>query len=110
MKEKIPKKLINTEYRKEMWFNSKKILKKIEKQLPVSSAHLLGSFTTKKKRPADVDFIILLKTKEKNKKAKRSIDLVLVPDNDYGRIVLEDAEKWMKQKYGTKKSKIIKIK
>ncbi len=45
-----------------MWANSKKIIKQIEKILPISSAYLLGSFTAKKKRPADVDFIILLKT------------------------------------------------
>lgn len=77
--------------------------------IPISSIHLMGSFTTNKKRPADVDFILLLKT---NKKAKSnwSVDIVLAPDNKHGDTILEDAEKWMKQKYGTKKSSVIKLK
>ena len=93
-----------------MWNNSQKILIKLEKNLPISSAYLLGSFTTKKKRPADVDFILLCQIKDKCKKSKWSIDLVLAPENDYGNFVLEDAKKWMKQKYGTKKSAVIKLK
>lgn len=82
--DQIPKELLKSEYRKEMWENSKKIIKKIKKTLPISSAHLLGSFTTKKRRPADVDFILLLKLKEKNENSKWSVDLVLAPDNKYG--------------------------
>ena len=69
---------------------------KIEGILPVSSAYLMGSFTTKKKRPADVDFMVLLKTKEKNSKSQWSVDLVISPDNDYGNSVINDASKWMK--------------
>ena len=92
-----------------MWSNSKKILTKIEKILPISSAYLLGSFTTKKKRPADVDFIILLQTKGKSK-SNWSVDLVIAPDGRHGKFVLEDAKKWMKQKYGSKKSAVIRLK
>lgn len=106
----IPKTLLKTKYRKEMWANSQKILKKLEKVLPISSIHLRGSFTTKKKRPADVDFIILLNTKESRQKAKWSVDFVIAPENRYGNLVLKDAEDWMKQKYGAKKSAVIKLK
>ena len=105
----IPKKLLNSSYRKELWENSQDLIKKIEKVIPIFSVHLLGSFTTKKKRPADVDFIILLKTK-KNLKANWSVDLVIAPDNDHGEFVLKDAHKWMKQKYGSKNSAVIKLK
>jgi hypothetical protein len=108
--EKIPEELINTKYRKEMWKNSQKILKKLEKILPISSIHLLGSFTTKKKRPADVDFIIMIQTKDKNPKSKWSVDISFTPNNKFGKSTLEDAKKWMKQKYGTKKSVVIRIK
>ncbi len=105
----IPKKILNSSYRKELWKHSQKFIKNIEKVVPISSVHLLGSFTTKKKRPADVDFIILLKTK-KNNKSKWSVDVVLAPDNSHGDYILEDAHKWMKQKYGSKKSAVIKLK
>lgn len=110
MKDKIPKELISSKYRKEMWTESQRVIKLLKKVLPVSSVYLMGSFTTKKKRPADVDFIILLKTKEKNRTKKWANDFVIVPDNDYGKEVLEDAIKWMKQKYGAKKSACIEIK
>ena len=106
----IPKSLLKTKYRKEMWTNSQTILKKLEKALPVASIHLRGSFTTKKKRPADVDFIILLKTKESRQNAKWSVDFVVAPDNKYGNLVLKDAEQWMKQKYGSKRTAVIKLK
>lgn len=110
MKNKIPKQMLSSKYRKEMWKQSQKIIKLIEKVLPISSLYLLGSFTTNKKRPADVDFIVLLKTKEKNSKKVWSNDFVIAPDNNYGKIVLKDAAKWVKQKYGAKNSAFIKIK
>jgi len=105
----IPKKLLNSPYRKELWKNSQEIIKRIGKAIPTSSVHLMGSFTTVKKRPADVDFILLLKTK-KNLRSKWSVDMVIAPDNAYGESVLQDTRKWMKQKYGAKKSTIIKLK
>lgn len=106
---KIPKELLNSKYRIGMWKNSQKIIKKLEKILPISSAYLLGSFTTKKKRPADVDFIILLRIRDKSKD-NWSVDFVVAPDGKHGEFVLEDAKKWMKQKYGMKKSAVIKLK
>jgi len=109
MKTNIPKKLLKSKYRKEMWINARKIIKKLEKVLPIESAYLLGSFATNKKRPADVDFILLLNIKDK-KTSKWSIDLVINPNNKHGNIIVEDAKKWMKQKYGSKKSMFIKIK
>ncbi len=108
--EKIPKELINTKYRKEMWENSKKILKMLERIMPISSVYLLGSFTTKKRRPADVDFIILVQTKDKNPKSEWSVDVSFAPNNKFGKSTLEDAKKWMKQKYGSKKSTVIQLK
>jgi hypothetical protein len=110
MKEDIPKKLLSSRYREEMWKNTSRIIKEIEKILPITSAHLLGSFTTKKKRPADVDVIVLLQTKNKNAHSAWSVDLVIAPDNKHGEAVLEDARRWMKQKYGAKKSAVIQLK
>lgn len=109
MKESIPKNLLNSKYRKELWNNARKIIRQVEKTLPISSAYLFGSFASNKKRPADVDFIILLETKDKPK-AKWSCDMVIAPENRHGRMVFEDAKKWMKQKYGSKKSAVIKLK
>lgn len=110
MKNKIPQSLLRTATRKELWKNAQRIMEKIEKVIPVSSAHLLGSFTTAKKRPADVDFILLLKAGEKNARANWSVDLVIAPDNASGERTLEDAKQWMKQKYGAKKSAVIRLK
>ncbi|MDQ3018676.1 MAG: hypothetical protein M3Q64_02295 [bacterium] len=92
-----------------MWKNAEAILKKLEKVIPISEAYILGSFTTKKSRPADVDFILLLKTTER-KNAKWSLDLVFAPDNDYGQFILGDADAWVKEKYGLNKSTMIRIK
>ena len=105
----VPKSLLKSKYRKDLWKESEKIIKDIEKVLPISSAYLMGSFASTKKRPADVDFIVLLKT-GKNNKTNWSVDLVIVPDNKHGDFILEDSKKWMKQKYGAKKSATIKIK
>jgi len=110
MKQKIPKILLRSKYRKDLWNNTQKILKKLEKVLPISSIYLIGSFATKKKRPADIDFVVLLKTKDRRPNVKWEIDLPIVPDNKYGHQVLEDVKLWMKQKYGSKNSTVIKLK
>jgi len=81
IKQKIPAALLKSKSRKEMWKNTLRILNTIEKQFSISSAYLLGSFTTKKRRPADVDFLILLQTKEKKAQSKWSVDLQISPDN-----------------------------
>lgn len=52
--------------------------------------------------------ISLLKMKD-HKKSKWSTDLVICPDNKFGTFTLEDAKKWMKKKYGAKKSMVIQL-
>ncbi|HEY4523258.1 MAG TPA: hypothetical protein VJK04_00070 [Candidatus Paceibacterota bacterium] len=105
---KIPlSKLLKSSYRREMWVNAENIIRKIEKVLPISSMHLMGSFSSTKRRPADVDFIVMLKASTKLKNAKWSLDLVIAPDNEHGKALLEDNKKWMKQKYGAKKSGVL---
>jgi hypothetical protein len=106
---KIPSQFLNSPHRKRMWKESQKIINKLAKTIPIKEAYLRGSFTTSKKRPADVDFIILIKTKSKNKKSKWSVDFVICPDNKYGSEVVKDATNWMKQKYGLKKSMFIRL-
>ncbi|MDE1869651.1 MAG: hypothetical protein KGH71_01535 [Candidatus Micrarchaeota archaeon] len=108
--EKRINRLLNSGYRRELWRNSQLMIRKISKVLPISSISVMGSFTTKKKRPGDVDFIVMLKTKGAKKKAKWSVDFVIVPDNKHGEYIFEDTKKWMKQKYGSKKSAIIPLK
>lgn len=108
---KIPSKtLLKNSYRRELWINARKILRRIEKVLPITSIHLMGSFASKKRRPADVDFVIMLKTPTKAKSAKWSLDLVIAPDNKHGKELLEDNKKWMKQKYGATKSAVVRYK
>jgi hypothetical protein len=104
---KIPKKLLSSEYRRQAWGNAQSIIAKIEKVLPISEVHVMGSFTTKKRRPADVDFMVLLTTPSKKK--NWSVDLVIAPDNKHGEYVKKDAELWLKQKYGAKGTAMIRL-
>lgn len=60
---------------------------------------MLGSFLSTKERPADVDLIVFVKTKEAVNEAW-SVDVVFVPDNEYGEEILKDASAWVKEKYG----------
>ena len=108
--EKVPKKLFTSPYRKEMWENARSVVSKVEKAIPISRAYVMGSFTTTKKRPGDVDFIILLQVPEKKRYAKWCVDLVIAPDNKYGQYVLRDEDRWVKQQYGLKNSTIVRIK
>lgn len=93
--------LLRSRYRKELWKQSRKIIRQLMKVLPFASIHILGSFLTKKRRPADVDFIVLIKVKDSND-SEWSVDVVFAPDNAHGQSVLDDARKWMKQKYGNR--------
>lgn len=88
----------------------RKIMRRVERVLAIRSAYVLGSFTTKKSRPADVDFILLLATPKANSNAKWSVDSAIVPDNRYGQFVLKDADQRVRQKYGLRKSAMIKLK
>lgn len=103
---RIPRNLLRSAYRKELWHNAEVIIKKIEKVLPISEINLMGSFNSKKKRPADVDFMVLLKTTARKSK-NWSVDLVIAPDNKHGREILKDNKKWVKQRYGSKSGHII---
>lgn len=106
----ISPKLLSSLYRKEMWRNTARIVQKLDKTIPIKHAYVMGSFTTRKKRPGDVDFIILLQVPEKNKDSKWCVDLVIAPANKYGRFILKDEDLWVKSRYGLKKSTLIKIK
>lgn len=94
--------------RRAMWKRAMRLISRLKKPLSIRAAYVMGSFTTRKKRPADVDFIVLVKIKE-GKKRSWPIDLVLAPDNKTGKRVLEDAKKWMEHKYGKKKSFVTKV-
>ena len=104
----IPRSLLRSKYRRTLWKNTERIIAKLKKVLPMSEIYLLGSFSSTKRRPADVDFIILIKTKIQ-KNANWSVDVVFAPDNPHGSFILADAKKWMRQKYGTRKSTVIRI-
>ena len=108
----IPKEFVKSKFRKEMWKNASDIIESLEKVLPVKSIHVVGSFATAKKRPADVDLAIVLKTgsKKGNKNKKWSVDMVIIPDNKYGRKVFKDARDWVFEKYGKKKASIVRLK
>jgi len=108
MKDKIPKELLSNAYRRELWKNTEVVLKKIKKALPIKELHVMGSFTSKKRRPADVDFIVLLKTS--SSKIPWSVDLVIAPANEHGEEVHKDAKLWLKQKYGAKGVGMIRLK
>ncbi len=108
--EKIPSAFLRSNYRKGMWRNAQRVIHKLEKVLPVNAVYLRGSFASRKKRPADVDFIVLLKTKAPAKKSKWSVDFVVCPDNEYGALVVEDASKWMRQKYGAREAAFLRMK
>lgn len=106
----VPRKLFTSKYRKDMWRNVKKIVKKVDGAVPIKRAYVMGSFTTKKKRPGDVDFIILLQVPEKDNKVQWCVDLVIAPDNKYGEYVLKDEDSWVKSRYGLKRSTMVRIK
>ncbi len=106
----VPKKLFASPYRKKMWKSAQRIVEKVDQAIPIKRAYVMGSFTTNKKRPGDVDFIILLKVPERDRKAKWCVDLVIAPDNEYGEYVLKDEDSWVKSRYGSKNSTMVRIK
>lgn len=91
-------KYLTTEYRKRLWEKSTDLVKKISTVIDVESIIVLGSFTTEKERPADVDFQILVKTKDTEE--NWSTDIQFVPNNKFGEEIVEDAKKWVEEKYG----------
>lgn len=95
-----------SEYRKFMWEKSQKIIKKVSDVIDIEKVILLGSFTTKKERPADVDFIVMVKTKDKG---DWSTDIQFVPSNEFGEDAIDDAKKWMEEKYGKNNYEVIEL-
>jgi len=55
-------KYLNNKYRKFIWDKSKDLITKISTVIDIDTVTVLGSFTTKKERPADVDFIVMIKS------------------------------------------------
>ena len=106
---KPPKRFLTSAYRRTLWKEVSSTLSQIEKSVPISKAYLIGSYTTKKRRPADIDFMVMLKVPA-GSRANWSFDLVTAPDNAHGTTVLNDVKKWMKQKYGSKKSEVVRLK
>ncbi len=106
----MPDEMVDSEERKQMWEKSRQVLEKLEKMLPVSSVYLLGSFTTMKKDPADIDVVLVVKTDPSMTDEKWSLDIQLVPDNKYGKWMLDECNEWMENKYGKNKCALIKLK
>ncbi len=102
------KPFLKSKYRREMWRHASATLSRIEKTIPVSAAYVVGSFATRKRRPADVDMVLFIKT-PRGRKARWSLDVQIVPDNAYGEWFLSDVKKWMKQKYGAKKLAVFRL-
>lgn len=92
-------KLLNNQYRKLIWERSKNLIAKISTVIEIDKVIVLGSFTTKKERPADVDFIVMIKTKDKSE--DWSTDIQFIPSTIFGQQTIDDAKKWMEEKYGT---------
>jgi hypothetical protein len=87
------------EYRDFIWLKSKDLVSKISTVIDIEKVVVLGSFTTKKERPADVDFIVMIKTKDKGE--DWSTDIQFVPSTKFGEDTIKDAYKWMEEKYGS---------
>src|SRR3989338_10755908 len=104
---KDPKKLLKTKDRKEMWKEAKEILNKINKSLDISEAYVIGSYASNKKRPCDVDIAIVTKVKNRPKNSAWPIDIVIIPENENKDKILQDINKWMKNRY-KKSTEIIK--
>jgi len=90
--------LITNEYRRLMWNKSKDIISKISSVIEVKKVIILGSFTTLKPRPADVDFIMMIQTKDTED--DWSTDVQFVPSSKFGEASINDAKLWMEEKYG----------
>jgi hypothetical protein len=89
--------LLTNDYRKLAWMRAKEFLQKISSVVKIEKVTVLGSFTTKKERPADVDFIVMVKTSSTE---DWSVDMQFVPSNKFGEETIQDANKWMEEKYG----------
>lgn len=96
--------LLESKRRRVMWANASDLIRRVCEVLPVKRIVVLGSFTTDKPRPADVDFIVLL-----GMEGDWDADVVFVPDNEHGRSVEGDARKWMAEKYGEGNFEVVEL-
>jgi len=94
----VVEKFLDNGYRKLIWDKSKQLIGKISTVIDIDKVVVLGSFTTKKERPADVDFIVMIKTKDSGE--DWSTDIQFVPSTKFGEETIADAGKWMEEKYG----------
>lgn len=97
---------LNNEYRKHIWEKSKDLVLKISTVLEIEKIVILGSFTTEKERPADVDFIVMVKLATDE---DWSTDIQFVPSNKFGNETITDAKEWMKEKYGQNNYQIFEL-
>jgi hypothetical protein len=105
-----------------MWKKAKQILDTLEKvlepMLPVSAMYVFGAFTTEKKRPTDIDAMVLVTSKERSFRKWRfgidfaipPVDLTIAPDNAYGRRLLAYTDSIVRRKYSLRKSTMLRIK
>ena len=94
----MEEKFLNNSYRSFIWNKSSELIKKLSTVIDIDKVIVLGSFTTEKERPADVDFIVMIKTKDKSE--NWSTDIQFVPSTTFGEETIVDAKKWMEEKYG----------
>ena len=79
-------KFLDNEYRKLICDKSKQLIGKISTVIDIDKVVVLGSFTTKKERPADVDFIVMIKTKDSGE--DWSTDIQFVPSTNLAKKLL----------------------
>lgn len=100
LKSGVPKAWLRSKRRRAMWREAEAVLRAVSAALPVSRVHAMGSFTTRKRRPADVDFVVVLRVPPSRRGQDWSFDLVLAPEGKHGDRVVKDVRAWMRQKYG----------
>ena len=103
---KTPKKLLTNKARRDMWKSVRPRLKNVCESLHASEVFVFGSFSSKKRRPADIDVAVVVK----GVSGAFPLDIVLIPEGRKGKVILDDMRKWMTQKYGAKKFSMLKIK
>lgn len=101
-----------------MWRDAKRVLAILDRFLPISSIYVYGSFTTAKARPADIDLGLLVKTRERSRRAIWAIyfdkfcstDLEIVPANKFGRACLRGSLWMTANKHGRQNCLFVRVK
>lgn len=97
----LPEKYLDTEDRKEMWSDAKKVIEKVDKELDLSEVYAVGSMVSDKKDPNDIDFAIVTKVKSSKSNSAYPVDMIILPENEDIDEYLEFFEEYMKKKYGS---------